>query len=299
MDIHQLEVFYNLVELKSFTKAAGAVGLTQPTVSELIRSMEESLGERLVDRLGREVLPTPAGKVLYRYAQRIIQLRDEALQAVEKSRGILSGSLPIGASTIPGTYILPELIGSFKTKYPAIRTKLQILSSAEVSAKVLKGDLEIGLVGANPDDRRILLEEIFSDELVLTVYPEHPLAQMEAVEISGIAKEPFILRETGSGTRTVMSQVLEAHGLPVSQLQVVSEMGGTDAVRQAIKAKIGISILSRRAIAEDVERGSLSVVQLKGIRFLRPIYLAHRKNRQMSPPCIAFVSHLRSNALTR
>jgi DNA-binding transcriptional LysR family regulator len=299
MDIHQLEVFYNLVELKSFTKAAGAVGLTQPTVSELIRSMEESLGERLVDRLGREVLPTPAGKVLYRYAQRIIQLRDEALQAVEKSRGILSGSLPIGASTIPGTYILPELIGSFKTKYPAIRTKLQILSSAEVSAKVLKGDLEIGLVGANPDDRRILLEEIFSDELVLTVYPEHPLAQMEAVEISGIAKEPFILREAGSGTRTVMSQVLEDHGLPVSQLQVVSEMGGTDAVRQAIKAKIGISILSRRAIAEDVERGSLSVVQLKGIRFLRPIYLAHRKNRQMSPPCTAFVSHLRSNAVTR
>ena len=204
MDIHRLEVFCKVLELQSFTKAADAVFLTQPTVSEHIRALEETVGEKLLDRLGREVLPTPAGKILYQYARDIIRLRNEALQAIDRYKGILSGHLMIGASTVPGAYLLPRLIGSFKTIYPAIQITLRISDSAEVVAKIIDGSLEAGLIGAKWEDRRIVVEEVFSDELVLGVYPEHPWAEKRVVAVEELANEPFILRERGSGTRRVM-----------------------------------------------------------------------------------------------
>ncbi|GKT08920.1 selenium metabolism-associated LysR family transcriptional regulator [Desulforhabdus sp. TSK] len=295
MDIHRLEVFCKVLELQSFTKAADAVCLTQPTVSEHIRALEETVGEKLVDRLGREVLPTPAGKILYRYARDMILLRDEAIQALEKFKGKLSGHLLMGASTIPGTYILPQLIGSFKASHPSIQITLKIGSSGEIVQGLLDGKLELGLIGARWDDRKIVLEEIFSDELVLAVYPEHPLARKNEVNLEEIAGEPFILRERGSGTRLVMKHALEEHGFAVSRLSVVAEMGSTEAVRQGIKARIGISILSSRALAEDIKHKCLVAVPIKGFRFLRSFYLAQRRNRQASPLCTAFLNHIRAH----
>ncbi len=296
MNIHRLAVFCKVLELQSFTKAAEAVCLTQPTVSEHIRALEEVVGEKLVDRLGREVLPTPAGKILYQYARDIIQLRDEAIQAIEKFKGNLSGALLIGASTIPGTYILPELIGEFKKMYPSIQITLKISSSAEVVEKILDGTVEFGVIGARWEDRRVTLEEAFSDELVLTVFEGHPWEDRKSVRIEEVAGEPFILRERGSGTRMVMNQALDAIGFSPSRLNVVAEMGSTEAVRQGIKAKIGISILSLRAVAEDVDRGSLATVPVEDIRLSRPFYLAQRKNKQLSPLCSAFLNHLRLRA---
>lgn len=293
MDIHRLEVFCRVLELQSFTKAADAVFLTQPTVSEHIRALEQALGERLLDRLGREVLPTPAGKILYRFARDIIRLRDEAIQAIDRYRGTLSGHLLIGASTIPGTYILPALIGSFKALYSAIQITLRITDSGEVVERILDGSLEAGLIGARWDDRRISLEEVCSDELVLAVYPEHPWAQEGLIALEELAGQPFILRERGSGTRRVMAQVLESHGFNPTQLQIVAEMGSTEAVRQGIKARIGVSIISSLAVAEDVKRGTLAKIEIKDVSIHRPFYLMQRKSRHASPLCVAFLKHLR------
>ena len=249
--------------------------------------------EKLVDRLGREVLPTPAGKILYKYARDIIRLRNEAVQAIARYKGSLSGHLTIGASTIPGTYILPGLIGSFKAKYPAIRITLRISDSAEVVDRIIDGSLEAGLVGARWDDRRISLEEICSDELVLVVYPEHPWASGKTVEKEELADQPFILRERGSGTRRVMVQALETSGFNPSRFHVVAEMGSTEAVRQGIKARIGVSILSSYAVAEDIGRGTLVKIVVNDLSIHRPFYLVRRKSRQSSPLCIAFLKHLR------
>jgi DNA-binding transcriptional LysR family regulator len=296
MDIHRLEVFCKVLELQSFTRAADAVCLTQPTVSEHIRALEESLGEKLIDRLGRELRPTPVGKILYKFARDIIQLRDDALQSIRNYRGDLSGALLIGASTIPGTYILPALIGAFKTSYPAIQVTLKISDSAEVVDGILDGSLEMGFIGARWDDRRIVLEQLFSDELILAVYPEHPWAERDSLDLEDLAGQPFILRERGSGTRMVMNQMLESHGFPPSRLKIVAEMGSTEAVRQGIKAHIGVSILSWQAVAEDLERGALVAIPLDGIRLFRSFYLANRKNREPSPLCTAFLNHLRNAA---
>jgi len=293
MDLHRLEIFCKVVELRSFTRAAEAALLSQPTISEHIRTLEEMLGEKLLDRLGREVFPTQAGQILYRYAQRMLRLREEAIQAIATYRGELSGQLVLGASTIPGTYILPKIIGSFKEQHPSIQLMLRISSSGKIVEAVLRGDLEIGLIGSQWNDRRLKTEEISSEELVLAVYPKHPWSSRDEVGMEEIYGEPFILRERDSGTRMVMSQILEAHGFDFSELSVVAEMATTQSVVQSIKAGIGISILSRQAVEEDLKRGSLVAVPLRGIRFHRPFYLIQRANRQLSSLCEAFLTHLR------
>lgn len=296
MDIHRLVVFCKVIELQSFTKAAEAVLLTQPTVSEHIRALEDSLGEKLIDRLGREILPTPAGKVLYQHAREIISLRDKTLQALERFKGNLSGTLHIGASTIPGTYILPRVVGTFKARYPAIQIILQISGSGQVVQKILDGSVEFGMIGAKWDEKRIVLEEVYSDEIVLVVYPGHPWEGRENVPLEELAGMPFVLRERTSGTRMVMSQALEAAGLPLSRLNVVAEMGSTEAVRQSVKAKIGITLISRHAVEENVAMKTLIAVPIEGLRILRPFFVAQRKNRELSPLCAAFLEHLRTDA---
>ncbi len=295
MDMRRLEVFCKVVEFKSFTKAGEALLLAQPTVSEHLRTLEEMLGEKLVDRLGREVLPTPAGKVFYQYARNILQMREEAVQALSQFKGNLSGKLVLGASTIPGTYILPRVIGSFKSAHPAIQILLRIADTAQIVEEVLEGNLETGMVGSKSNDRRLITEEVCLDELVLAVVPNHPWAEKRKIRVAELSKQPFILRERGSGTRMVMSRILEEHGMDISRLVVSAEMGSTEAVRQGIKARIGASIISREAVAEDFQQGSLVAVEIEAISFLRPLYLIQRKNRQISPLGVAFLAHLRSS----
>ena len=294
MDLHRLEVFCKVVELKNFSRAAKAVFLSQPTVSEHIRGLEEELAVRLIDRLGREALPTQAGQLLYRYAQKILRLREEAMQAIENQSGTLAGHLSLGASTIPGTYILPGRIGAFKKLHPAIQLTLSIDNSRKIADGVLAGSLEFGLIGARWSEPTLSWQELLSDELVLTVYPGHPFVAKKEVPAEELLAEPFILRERDSGTRKAMTQLLEKH-LDLASLQAVAEMGGTEAVRQAIKAQIGTSILSRRAVAEDIERGTLTAVPIKGVTLTRSFFLITRKNRELSPICKAFLSFLTDN----
>ena len=294
MEMRRLEVFCKVVELKSFTKAAEALSLSQPTVSEHIRALEAMLGEKMVDRLGRTVQPTAAGRLFYQYARNILRISEEAMQALMQFKGELAGRLVLGASTIPGTYILPRLIGLFKAEHPAIQITLKIADSAEVAEELLQGDVEAALIGTRLNDRRLLLEEIFSDELVLVVFPDHPWAKKRGIHIEELEGQPFILRERGSGTRHVMERILEEHGFAVSILSAVAEMGSTEAVRQSVKAGIGISIISRQAVDEDVRQGMLSEVIIKDIRFFRPFYLIQRKNRHASPLCNAFLGYLRN-----
>jgi DNA-binding transcriptional LysR family regulator len=294
MDMRRLEVFCKVVELKSFTKAGEALLLAQPTVSEHLRTLEDMLGEKLVDRLGREVLPTPAGKIFYQYARNILQMREEAIQALSQFKGNLAGRLLLGASTIPGTYILPRLVGSFKSAHPAIQITLQIADTAQIVEDVLAGNIEAGVVGSKWNDRRLVMEEVFQDQLVLAVVPEHPWARKGRITVEDLPGEPFIHRERGSGTRMAMSRILEDHGFDPARLTAVAEMGSTEAVRQGIKARIGAAILSREAVADDIQQGSLVAVEIEGIVFLRPLYLIQRKNRQMSPIGEAFLLHVRS-----
>jgi DNA-binding transcriptional LysR family regulator len=292
MEMRRLEAFCKVIELKSFTRAATALLVSQPTISEHIRSLEDTLNEKLVDRLGREASPTPAGKIFYQYAKHIIQLRDEAVQALGQFQGNLSGTLLLGASTIPGTYILPRIIGAFKMVHPRIQITLRIADTSDIISDILTGDVEAGIVGSKPADRRLMFQEIYSDELGLIVHPEHKWANRLSIDVTELAHEPFISRERGSGTRMVADKILEQHGIDLNMMNVIAEMGSTEAVREGIKAKIGVSILSKVAVLEDLNRETLLYIPVEKVSFRRPLFLAQRKSRQVSPLCASFLNFL-------
>jgi DNA-binding transcriptional LysR family regulator len=295
MDLRRLEVFCKVYELKSFSRAAEASLLSQPTVSEHIRHLEDLLEVRLFDRLGREVAATRAGELLYGYARRILSLTREASRSLELYRGKMTGSLELGGSTIPGQYVLPILIGLFKASHEGIRIRLVIADTREVTDMVLDGTLELGVVGARIKNSKLAFDKLFDDELVLAVPPDHPWASRQAIRLDELVEASFIMREPGSGTRMATLSRLEEAGFDPENLRVMAEMGSTDAVRQAIKSRVGVSILSRRAIADDLRFGLLHPVSVENLSLTRHFYLVTHKGRSLSPLAQAFVEFLREN----
>lgn len=295
MDLRRLEVFSKVYELKSFSRAGRACLLSQPTVSEHIRHLETQLDVQLFDRLGREVVPTRAGEILYKYARRMLNLKREATQTLERYRGKMSGDLELGGSTIPGQYILPSLIGRFREIFPDIFIKLIVADTMEITTMVLDGELELGVVGAKIRNNKLQFERLFDDELVLAVSPEHRWAKRSTIKLEELPQTPFIMREQGSGTRMTMLEIFEQEGLDSQEFKIVAEMGSTDAIRQAIKAKVGVSILSRRAIADELQFKQLYHIPVKGLSLTRHFYLVTHTKRSRSPVGQAFVDYLIEN----
>lgn len=296
MDVRALEVFSKIVELRSFSKAAGAVYLTQPTVSGHIKALEEELGVKLFDRLGRAVAPTKAGELLYGYAKRILDLRQQAVQALAEHTGALRGELQLGASNNPGSYVLPPLLARFKAEYPGVAVKLQVGDSREIARGVADGLYELGAVGAKWDDAQLRYERFVEDELYLVVPPKHPWTGRRSVQLDALLREPFIMREPGSGSRKVLEQALRAKGIDPARLQIVAELGSAEAVRQAVQAGAGIAFLSRWAIQHDLECGLLKAVRVRGLRLKRDFYLVVHRLRSLSPLGKAFLAFLMQNA---
>ncbi|MEK6665256.1 MAG: selenium metabolism-associated LysR family transcriptional regulator [candidate division NC10 bacterium] len=296
MDARQLEIFVKVAELGSFSKAAGALFLTQPTVSEHIRGLEEELGLRLLDRLGRGAAPTKAGQLLLGYARRILELHREARQALDQFQGRMSGELIVAASTIPGEYVLPALIGRFKEKYPDIAISLLIGDTQRVVEWVLEGRAEVAVAGAQIDHRALEYRELMPDELVLVVSAAHPWHGKKTATLEEVRAEPLIVRERGSGSRHALERALAEVGLDLSDFRVVGEMGSTQAIKQGVKAGVGISLISKRAVAEECQHGILHCVKVKDLRFSRAFYLVTNTTRTRSPLAEAFRAFLISES---
>ena len=292
MDLKRIEIFCKIVDLKSFTRAAAELRLAQPTVSEHIRLLEEELGEKLLERSGRSVQLTPAGQLFHPYARRLLQLRDEARQALAGFRGDLAGKLLIGASTIPGAYLLPEHLKRFKTAHPAVELSLRIASTRQTLNDLIEGKLELVLTGASSKNTQLNFTQIAKDQLVLVVDSGHPWVLRPAIPPRQLLEQPFILREEGSGTRTTMAESLQKLGIRLNELAVVAEMGNNETVREAVKAGIGAAVISRRAVAEDIAAGSLQIIPVKGLHMTRHIYLVRHQRRSLSPLAETFAKYL-------
>jgi DNA-binding transcriptional LysR family regulator len=299
MDLRRLEIFAKVAELGSFSRAAEALFLTQPTVSEHVRSLEDELGVQLLDRLGRGATPTRAGQVLLGYARRMVALAREAQQAVDELQGRISGELAVGGSTIPGEYVLPGLIGAFKAKYPDISISLLIGDSRQVSGWVDEGRVEVAVVGARPSARALESRELMPDELVVVVPAGHPWATRRAIGIADLRGEPLVMRERGSGSREAMERALADAGLDLSGFRVVGEMGSTQAVKQAVRARLGIALMSQRAVEDECRAGLLTCVKVTDLKFARAFYLVTHRDRTRSPVAQAFVAYLESQAAER
>lgn len=301
MDLWRLQVFCRVVELRSFSRAAKAVYLSQPTVSSHIKDLENHFECRLVDRLGREVIPTKAGNLLYDYATKIIALKQEAENALADFHGKIKGRLTIGGSTIPAGYILPPLLGRFKEDYPEVVVTLVQGDTERIIRDTLDGNVELGIVGAKAKEVQLVQKKIIDDQMFLITPRRHRWATKRYVVMGELIREPFIMREPGSGTRKSIELVLDKSGHSLDALNVVAEMGSTEAVRQGIKAGVGVSILSECAVAEDLTTGSLNKVKIRGLSFKRAFYLTFHRHRTQSPLCRTFIDFLnrQNERLTR
>lgn len=296
MDLRQLEVFAGVYELRSFSRTASALRLTQSTVSEHVRLLEEELGTRLFDRLSRETVPTRAGELLYGYAKQMLSLRSEARQALDQFLGQVTGTLLVGASTIPGEYVLPPIIGRFRERHPRVSITLQISDSRGIVQSVLDGQVDVGVVGADPSGRGLEVKALMPDELVVVVPAGHAWEGRSAATLDELRSESLIVREPGSGSRQTLEDALEAAGRSLLDMHVVAEMGSTSAIKQAVKAGVGVSVMSSRAVEDECRLNLLASVKLQDVPVTRHFYTVTHAGRSRSPLCRAFLEFLESSS---
>jgi DNA-binding transcriptional LysR family regulator len=292
-DLRQLEIFLKVVDLGSFSKAADSVFLAQASVSERIATLENMVGTRLLDRLGRQVVPTRAGELLYKHALLLLDMKRTASLEMQEFLGVRRGEIQMGASTIPGEYILPGVIGLFRKKYPSISVTLTIADTVDIHGRVLEGDFELGVVGSRVAHNSLIYHELWEDELVLVVPAKHLWAKKKSVSLAELCEEPFIMREVGSGTLKIMEEYLEAsRSKGADPLNVVAHLGTSTAVKEGIKAGLGISILSSRAVETEIKAGVLKSLKVKGLSMSRSFYLIRDRRRIASPLCQAMLDFL-------
>ncbi|HEX7504083.1 MAG TPA: selenium metabolism-associated LysR family transcriptional regulator, partial [Syntrophales bacterium] len=278
MTIQQLEALIHLVDERSFSRAAKKMHLTQPSLTKHIRNIEEALGSKVVNRSSRSLALTPEGKILCDYARRIVKLRDEAREQVLRLRDIETGDIRIAASTIPATYILPYAIGGFRKKFPEIRTTVRTADSTDVIEMVLGNGAEIGFIGKKPSGGRLSSEALWKDRLVLAVPSGHPWAKRRSARLAEISRQPFVIREKGSGTRETLESCLRESGIPgPPHLNIVAELGSSEAVKESILAGLGLSVISAHAIRRELKSGLLAALSIDECAIERSFYLIYRR----------------------
>ena len=293
LDLWQLEIFCAVAELKSFSRAAEALFVSQPTVTSHISALEKRLGVKLFDRTTRKVTLTPAGKLLYHHAKVLLAAHEAAMQELSRFQGGLMGRLTLGASTIPAHYLLPSLMAKFRREFPETQLIMRIGSSGEILDGVLNGELELGVIGFKPDEPQIRTIPLWSDEVVLIVPPEHEWSERSFVPIAELSNQSFVFREEGSGTRKTFEQFLLQNKLSSRQLKIIAEVGSTEAVKQFVAAGGGVGFVSIRAVDCEAEQERLKIVRLQEGRITRQFFAIVPTERTTSPLCNAFVRFLK------
>ena len=296
-DLRQLEIFRKVVELESFSKAAEAVFLAQASVSERIATLENAVGTRLLDRLGRQVVPTKAGELLYKHSVLLLDMKHTAAQEMQDFLGVKRGEIHIGGSTIPGEYVLPKVLEPFRKKYPLVSVIITVADTKEIEKLVLNSNLELGIIGSKSSHKNLIHEELWQDELVLAIPAGHRWTHKKEISLKMISEEPFIMREEGSGTLRIMEEYLQASGPKgIRSLNVVAYLGTSTAVKEGIKAGLGVSILSSRAMETEMRVGILKALKIKGLSMYRNFYLIRDIRRMESPLCQAMRDYLKGTS---
>ncbi|MGQ9508827.1 MAG: selenium metabolism-associated LysR family transcriptional regulator [Thermodesulfobacteriota bacterium] len=294
IEFKHLETFCRVAELRSFSKAGEDLFLTQPTISGHILSLEKTLSLQLFDRSGRDVRLTKAGKIFHQYASKMLRLRQDLINGLfEFSQG-LRGELSIGASTIPGEYILPKLLGDFKREHPHLTIDLKIADTKEVAQWVLEDLVEFGLIGAKLDRPSLRYETFTEDEIIPVGLSTHPISRKKRIPLEEIMKEGWIIREEGSGTQMAVDKILRKGGRNFKQFHVVAKMGSTSSVKEGVKAGLGFAFLSKRSVEEELNQGLFSRIYIEGIEpIFRQIYIVSRKVSTLSPMGLEFLKFLK------
>ncbi len=287
MDIKQLEAFVAIAKLKSFSKAAESLYITQPTISTHIKNLEYELKATLIDRSSKKIHLTQAGDILYKYAVDILNSRDYAIFSLNDYNGKIEGLLEISASSVPEEYLLPDMLMSFNEIFPDVSYKISKYDSGIVIDKILQGEINFGIVGSKTDSKKLEYLKIMSDEIILAA---PPLDMYSSVEITPdeLKNFKFILREKGSGSRKALEEALSKQGISISDLTIRAFIENNRTIVQCLKKNMGLTFISRHAVLKDLNEGSLIIIPVKDMRIFRDFYFVYNRTIALSPLAEAF-----------
>ncbi len=291
MDIHHLKIFIAVYKNKSFTKASEKLHISQPTISEHIKNLEKSLDCKLFDRLGRSIMPTAEADILYPKALQILDDLDQIQEDISAAGTGIKGKLIIGASTIPGAYILPRMAYTFKKQYPDVAFEILIEDSGKITNMVLQHDLFFGIVGAKMPSEKLDYEPLIEDELVLVATSK--LLPQKTITLDKLPSIPFLQREIGSGTRQTFENFLKKNTITTTNFNIVATLGSISAVKQAVKENLGASVISRIAVQEELDSNILHEIPIINMKMKRKFYLVLQKKRTLPTQYAAFCEHMK------
>jgi DNA-binding transcriptional LysR family regulator len=287
MELWQLEVFTAVAEEKSFSRAGHRLSRTQPAISSVIKLLEEELGERLFDRLGKSVRLTAVGELLTDYAKRLLRLREEALLAVGELRGLTRGTLRLGANETTCLYVLPEVLAAFKQAYPQVQVDIQRAITRSITERVMDGALDFGIVTLPIKNSRLEAITIHRDEMALIVAPAHSLALRRSVKMADLEDEPFILHKIGTTTRERLVKHFSDGGV---KMKVTMELASIETIKRFVSIGMGISIVPRLCIEREIKDGSLTALPIRDARFQRKLGVIYNRDRYQSQAARAFLA---------
>ncbi|WP_442603886.1 selenium metabolism-associated LysR family transcriptional regulator [Paenibacillus sp. KN14-4R] len=299
LTLHGLHIFYTVAEKSSFSHAASALHMTQPAVTMQIQSLEEYLGVKLFMRSTKKIELTEAGRALFPYAKRSIELMRDTEAAVSRFATMIEGRLQLGASLTMAEHILPRLLGPFAQSYPNISVAMKVINTTQIVDEVLAHHLTFGLVEAPVFHADLHSESILTDELKLIVPASHPLADVDVVTWDKVIQYGFVLREQGSGTRRVMEEELSRRSLDYTSMKIVMELGSTGAIKSAVEAGLGISILSQSTVKHEVTLGLLKVKTIQDVIFSRNFYAIYLSSTLLPLSAVSFMGFLRNENLNQ
>lgn len=291
MNLKHLETFIMVADLQSFTAAARRLFMSQPAVSFQIKSLEEDLQVTLFQRREKKLALTSAGRLLYPEAKKMVVRYQKIRSGIDDLLGLKTGHLVVGASTTPGEYLIPLLIGGFKKEYPGITVSLRVAGSGQVFQWLKEREIDLGVTGSAVSGNWVTCSPWIEDELVLIVFPGHAWVKRESVDFGEMLEEPFILREAGSGTRRSFEQILGRRGIDPARINLSMELGSTRAVITAVQAGLGVGVVSRWAARDALELGKIRRVQLP-VDMKRSLYLASSKSSLDSLACEEFTGYI-------
>jgi DNA-binding transcriptional LysR family regulator len=290
MDTRQLAAFCAVVDRGSFSRAAERLGVTQPAVSLQVRALEGRLGQKLLDRSGRQVEPTEVGRLLYSNARRLLELEEQLLEDVASvGEGALTGTLALGASTGPGAHLVPLLLCEFQAEHADLRIALSIWDTHAVCERVAGRDVELGVVGALRRDRSLVFEPLARDEIVLAVPPGHA-ASGGTISLEDLRAETLVVMQEGAGVRQVVEEELHRAGLRLRGLESKLELGLQESVKSAVAAGYGVAFISKTAIEGELASGTLGAARVAGIDPSRQLYVVRAKGRPRTRAAEAFLA---------
>jgi DNA-binding transcriptional LysR family regulator len=292
--LQQLEAIIHLVSERSFSRAAKKMFLTQPSLTKHIKNLEDAVGAKVINRQNRGITLTLQGRLIYEYARKIAGLREGVKEKILKSMEKESGTIDIIASTIPANYILPGILGDFNRNYPKIKVYIKTVNSEEALDMVINRHAEIGFIGKKPLSRKINAEPVWKDRLIIAVSGAHRWSGKSSITAKDLMEEPFVTREKGSGTREILENYLKENAGTDFRLNIVAELGSSEAIKEAMIAGLGVSFISIHAIRRELEQKLLVEIPVSGWVVERDFYVIYTKQHKLMPHQEIFLDYCKT-----